>query len=92
MGRDYDSIVKTWSPDAIAVAPTEAEAQRIAEASPYNRNAIIGTPEQVAQQLQVFVDLGVEYLIVRLLDFPSTAGIELFVQDVMPRLRAAREH
>jgi hypothetical protein len=24
------------------------------------------------------------------LDFPATAGIDLFVQDVMPRLRAAR--
>jgi len=40
--------------------------------------------------LQVFLDLGVEYLIVRLLDFPATAGIELFVQDVIPRLRGAR--
>jgi hypothetical protein len=44
----------------------------------------------VAQQLQVFVDLGVEYLIVRVLDFPATTGIELFIQDVIPRLRAAR--
>ena len=81
VGRDYDTILKTWSADAVAIAATEAEARRIAEASPYNSNAIIGTPEQVAQQLQVFVDLGVEYLIVRVLDFPATAGIELFVQD-----------
>jgi alkanesulfonate monooxygenase SsuD/methylene tetrahydromethanopterin reductase-like flavin-dependent oxidoreductase (luciferase family) len=91
VGRDYDTILKTWSADAVAIAATEAEARRIAEASPYNSNTIIGTPEQVAQQLQVFIDLGVEYLIVRVLDFPATAGIELFVQDVIPRLRAARE-
>jgi alkanesulfonate monooxygenase SsuD/methylene tetrahydromethanopterin reductase-like flavin-dependent oxidoreductase (luciferase family) len=91
VGRDYDTILKTWSADAVAVAPTEAAARRIAEASPYNNNTILGTPEQVAQQLQVFIDLGVEYLIVRVLDFPATAGIDLFVQDVMPRLRAARE-
>ena len=89
VGRDYDEIVKTWSAEAIAVAETEAEAQRIAAASPYtNRDAIIGTPAQVAEQLQAFVDLGVAYLIVRLVDFPNTAGIELFVQEVMPRLRA----
>ncbi len=88
VGRDYDEIVKTWSAEAIAVAGTEAEAQRIAAASPYtNRDAIIGTPAQVAEQLQAFVDLGVAYLIVRLVDFPNTAGIELFVQEVMPRLR-----
>jgi alkanesulfonate monooxygenase SsuD/methylene tetrahydromethanopterin reductase-like flavin-dependent oxidoreductase (luciferase family) len=91
VGRDYDTIVKTWSADAVAVAPSESEARRIASASPYNSNAIIGTPEQVAQQLQVFVDLGVEYLIVRVLDFPATTGIDLFVQEVMPRLRAAQE-
>jgi len=91
VGRDYDTILKTWSADAVAIATTEAAARQIAEASPYNSNAIIGTPEQVAQQLQVFIDLGVEYLIVRVLDFPATAGIELFVQDVIPRLRAARK-
>lgn len=86
--RDYDEIVKTWSADAVAVAETEAEAQRIAAASPYNDHSIVGTPAQVAEQLQAFVELGVAYLIVRLLDFPDTTGIELFVQEVMPRLSA----
>ncbi len=90
VGRDYHSILKTWSAEAIALAPTEAEAQRIAAASPYNNNTLIGTPEQVADQLQAFVNLGVEYFIVRLLDFPHTDGIELFVHEVMPRLRAAQ--
>jgi alkanesulfonate monooxygenase SsuD/methylene tetrahydromethanopterin reductase-like flavin-dependent oxidoreductase (luciferase family) len=89
VGRNYDDIVKTWSAEAIAVAETEAEAQRIAAASPYNdHSTIAGTPAQVAEKLQAFVDLGVEYLIVRVLDFPNAAGIELFVQEVMPRLRA----
>jgi alkanesulfonate monooxygenase SsuD/methylene tetrahydromethanopterin reductase-like flavin-dependent oxidoreductase (luciferase family) len=72
------------------VAGTEAEAERIAAASPYNENGIIGTPEQVAEQLQRFVDLGVEHLIVRLLDFPETRGIEMFAQEVMPRLSVSR--
>ncbi len=91
VGRDYDEIVKTWSAEAIAVAPTEAAVQRIAAASPYNgEHAIVGTPAQVAEQLRPFLDLGVEYLIVRVLDFPDTTGIELFVHEVMPRLRAAR--
>jgi alkanesulfonate monooxygenase SsuD/methylene tetrahydromethanopterin reductase-like flavin-dependent oxidoreductase (luciferase family) len=87
VGRNYDEIVKTWSADAIAVAETEAEAARIAAASPYSNNTIMGTPAQVAEQLQAFIDLGVEYLIVRLLDFPNPAGIELFMQEVVPLLR-----
>jgi alkanesulfonate monooxygenase SsuD/methylene tetrahydromethanopterin reductase-like flavin-dependent oxidoreductase (luciferase family) len=86
VGRDYDEIVKTWSCEAIALAETEAEAQQIAAASPYNNYPIIGTPTQVAEQLQAFVDLGVSYLIVRLIDFPNTAGIKLFVEEVMPML------
>jgi alkanesulfonate monooxygenase SsuD/methylene tetrahydromethanopterin reductase-like flavin-dependent oxidoreductase (luciferase family) len=89
VGRDYSQILKTWSAEAIAVAPTEAEARRIAAASPYNNHSIVGTPAQVAEQLQAWVDLGVEYLIVRLLDFPDTAGVELFVHEVMPLLRGS---
>jgi alkanesulfonate monooxygenase SsuD/methylene tetrahydromethanopterin reductase-like flavin-dependent oxidoreductase (luciferase family) len=87
VGRNYDEIIKSWSAEAIAVATTEDEARRIAAASPYNNNTILGTPEQVAEQLQKFVDLGVSYLIVRLLDFPATTGIQLFVDEVMPRLQ-----
>ena len=88
VGRDYDEIVKTWTVEGVAVALTESEAQRIAGASPYSDNPITGTPAQVAEQLQRFVDLGAEYLILRLIDFPSTKGIELFAQEVIPRLSA----
>ncbi|MFZ1754738.1 MAG: LLM class flavin-dependent oxidoreductase [Caldilineaceae bacterium] len=87
VGRDYDSIGKSWSAEAVVVAGTESEAQRIAAASPYNRNTILGTPEQVAEQLRSFVEAGVSYLIVRLLDFPRTDGIELFAEEVMPLLK-----
>jgi alkanesulfonate monooxygenase SsuD/methylene tetrahydromethanopterin reductase-like flavin-dependent oxidoreductase (luciferase family) len=87
VGRPFDAIVKGFSTEGVALAPSEAEAQRIAAASPYNsRKAIVGTPEQVAAQLQRYVDLGVSYFVVRLLDFPRTEGTELFVQEVMPRL------
>ncbi len=87
IGRDYDSIVKTWSAESIALGETEAEAQRILAASPYQNHPIVGDPAQVAAQLQRFIDLGVTYLIVRLIDFPNPAGMELFVNEVMGRLR-----
>jgi alkanesulfonate monooxygenase SsuD/methylene tetrahydromethanopterin reductase-like flavin-dependent oxidoreductase (luciferase family) len=86
IGRNYDEIKKTWSAEAISVAETEAEARRIAAASPFNNNQIVGTPQQVAAQLQKFVDVGCEYFIMRFLDFPSTRGIELFADEVMPLL------
>jgi len=37
----------------------------------------------------VYFDI-VQYVIVRAIDFPSTEGIELFAQDVMPRLSLPR--
>lgn len=87
-GRDYEEIVKTWSAESLAVASTESEAHRISEASPYSSNPIYGTPEQVAEQLQPYVELGVSYFIVRVLDFPQTEGIELFAHEVIPLMRS----
>lgn len=86
VGRGYDEITKTWSCQSIAVADTEVDARRITDSSPYDNNTILGTPAQVSEQLLPFIDLGVEHLIVRLIDFPKTRGIELFINEVMPRL------
>ena len=87
VGRDYNDIVKTYGVEVLAIAETEAEARRIAEASPYQDNyPIIGTPNQVAEQLRPYIELGVEHIIIRCVDFPSTAGIELFSQAVIPQL------
>ena len=58
--------------------------------SRWKKDVLVGTPAQITEQLQPFLDLGVEYLIVRLVDFPSHAGMDLFTQEVMPRLRAAQ--
>lgn len=87
VGRDYDEIVKSWSAEAIALAPTNAEAEAIAQATPYQNHPIVGDPNRVAEQLQPFLDIGVTYLIVRLVDFPKMNGMKLFVEEVMPRLK-----
>jgi alkanesulfonate monooxygenase SsuD/methylene tetrahydromethanopterin reductase-like flavin-dependent oxidoreductase (luciferase family) len=87
VGRDYDTILKTWSAECVAVAETEAEAQRIVAASPYKSHPVVGTPGQVAEQLQQFVDAGVEYFIVRAVDFPRREGIHLFANEVIPLLQ-----
>ena len=86
VGRDYDAILKTWSAESVAVAETEAEAKRIAAASPYQSNPIVGTPSQVAEQMQAWIDLGVRYIIVRAVDFPNPDGTELFASEVIPLL------
>ena len=50
-----------------------------------------GTPAQVTEQLKPFTDLGVEYFMMRFVDFPSTKGAELFAERVIPNCsRSAR--
>jgi alkanesulfonate monooxygenase SsuD/methylene tetrahydromethanopterin reductase-like flavin-dependent oxidoreductase (luciferase family) len=87
VGRDYDSIVKTWSNECVAVAPTHDAAQRMARASRfYNPDeALVGTPDEVVAQLRRFTDLGVQHFILRFADFPHNNGARLFVKEVLPR-------
>ncbi len=88
IGRDHREIVKTWDGLQIAVAETEAEAKRIYEASAYKRRGrVVGTPQQVAERLQAYVDLGVEIFFLRFDDFPGKTGITLFTEEVMPRFK-----
>ena len=83
VGRDYDSITKTWL-GAVAIAKTEDEASRIAKNNPFTATdpPVTGNPEQVTERLAEFADLGVRYFILRFLDFPSQDGIELFTENV----------
>lgn len=89
VGRDYDSIVKTWACECVAVAPTAAQARRMAESSPFYGpdSAIVGTPGEVAAQLRRFTDLGVTHFMLRFADFPRTDGVRLFAEAVIPQFR-----
>ena len=86
VGRDYAEIVKTYSSDCVALASTHGQAEQIARASFFNApTALVGTPDEVTTQLRRLVDLGISHFILRFADFPSTAGAELFMREVMPR-------
>jgi alkanesulfonate monooxygenase SsuD/methylene tetrahydromethanopterin reductase-like flavin-dependent oxidoreductase (luciferase family) len=50
-------------------------------------HVIGGTPEIVADELQAFADLGVDYFILRFLDFPQVDGAKMFLNEVLPRFR-----
>jgi alkanesulfonate monooxygenase SsuD/methylene tetrahydromethanopterin reductase-like flavin-dependent oxidoreductase (luciferase family) len=88
IGRDFNEIVKTWDGLQIVVAETEAEARQIYENSPFKRRgAVVGNPDQVTEQLQAYVDLGVEIFFMRFDDFPGQTGIRLFTEKVLPRFK-----
>src|SRR5256885_14789099 len=88
VGRDFDSIKKTWQCECVAVAPTQAAAERMAEASPFysaKETSLIGTPDQVAAQIRQWAGLGVSHFQMRFADFPKTGGVQLFMDEVMPQ-------
>lgn len=94
VGRDYDAMVKTGSLSAVAIAPTRAEAQRMAEASPFYKPdqpgaAIVGEPGDAVEQLARFAEIGISHINIRFADFPRLDGAMRFVEQVLPRLREA---
>ena len=88
VGRDYETIVKTYICDCVALAPTHAQAETIKQASlfaPYQ--PVVGTPDEVAAQIRNYADLGFSHLVVRLADYPKTDGVKLFIKEVLPRFK-----
>lgn len=94
VGRDPTSILHVWQCQVVSIADSEAEARAIAERSPLYHHAteetrLVGTPEQVLARLEERIDLGVRYVILRFLDFPSTEQALRFAAELAPRLRRA---
>jgi alkanesulfonate monooxygenase SsuD/methylene tetrahydromethanopterin reductase-like flavin-dependent oxidoreductase (luciferase family) len=86
VGRNYDEIKKTFSCDNVAVAHSHSAAEAMCRASFFgNILPFSGTPDEVAATIQSYVGLGITHFILRWVDFPSTAGAELFMKEVMPR-------
>ena len=88
VGRDFDTIKKTWQCECVAVVPTQEAAEQMAAANPFytaKESALIGTPEQVATQIQQWALLGVSHMQIRFADCPKTDGIRLFMSAVMPQ-------
>lgn len=48
---------------------------------------IIGTVDEVEQKLRAFIDMGVDHFMLWFMDAPEEAGLRLFADEVMPRLR-----
>jgi F420-dependent oxidoreductase-like protein len=91
VGRDYDTIRKTWSPE-VFIRETEAEVatgrSRWGE-SPESWRAgnLVGTPEQVAEKIATYVKLGCGGFVPWCADYPDTTTLELFATRVMPEFR-----
>jgi F420-dependent oxidoreductase-like protein len=93
VGRDYDAIRKTWSPE-LFVRDTEDEVvaagSRSVWGEPFERwraGNLVGTPEQVAEKIQAYVNLGCGGIVPWCSEYPDTQTLELFATKVMPAFR-----
>ncbi len=80
IGRDPAEIYNTYYA-LVSLATDRSKTDQI------NPDFIAGTPDDVTEVLSQFVKLGVKHFQIRLTDFPSTDGLELFIEKVLPRLK-----
>lgn len=93
VGRDFDEIQLTWSPE-VFIRPTEDDVSSSGSRSQWGEPTeswragnLVGTPEQVSEKLQAYVDLGLAGVIPWCSDYPDTTTMELLARDVMPNFR-----
>jgi len=48
---------------------------------------LVGTPDEIAIQLQAYIDLGTSHFMLWFMDAPGTGGMRLFSEQVAPRFR-----
>lgn len=90
VGRDYDEIEKTWSPE-VFIRETEAELREAGSKSlwgepfeSWQAGNLVGTPEQVAEKIRIYVDLGCTGFFPWCSDYPDTTTMRLLAEEVMP--------
>jgi alkanesulfonate monooxygenase SsuD/methylene tetrahydromethanopterin reductase-like flavin-dependent oxidoreductase (luciferase family) len=50
---------------------------------------LVGTPEQIIEQIRAYEALGVSHFMLWFIDFPSLDGLNLFAERVMPHMRGS---
>jgi alkanesulfonate monooxygenase SsuD/methylene tetrahydromethanopterin reductase-like flavin-dependent oxidoreductase (luciferase family) len=88
IGRDPNTIRKTWF-GRLVIASNEADALAMGISGLMkftHDNAFVGTPNQVVEQMQPFVESGVNYFMLDVLGLPNPEVIDMVVNEVIPKL------
>ncbi|MFN5651510.1 MAG: LLM class F420-dependent oxidoreductase [Actinomycetes bacterium] len=93
IGRDEETIRKTVSSE-VFIRETEKEIIEAGSrslwgesAESWRAKALVGTPEQVSEKIQRYLDAGCTGFVPWCPDYPSTETLELFARHVMPNFR-----
>ena len=93
VGRDYDEIMKTISGE-VFVRETEQEILDAGTRSmwgepleSWREGNLVGTPEQVSEKVQTYLDLGCTGFVPWCSDYPDDTTLRLFAEKVIPNFR-----
>ena len=95
VGRDYDEIQKTMCGELVL---REDEQEIVREGSrsvqgvefeEWRSLNFVGTPEQVVEKMQAYIDLGCTAFYPWCSDYPETESVRLLAEKVMPEIRRA---
>ena len=90
--RDFSTMRKTWF-GRLVLGKTKEEARQRGLAQGRSHyagwtleGALVGTPSQVIEQMQPFIDVGVDYFMLEILDIEEPDVLEMVVNDVLPNI------
>jgi alkanesulfonate monooxygenase SsuD/methylene tetrahydromethanopterin reductase-like flavin-dependent oxidoreductase (luciferase family) len=91
VGRDPSTVRRSWC-GGCACARTQVEAEHMAgnrynASNPDDDFGFVGTPDQVIEQMQGFIEAGVTAFNVDCGGFPNLTTLELLVYQVLPALK-----
>jgi alkanesulfonate monooxygenase SsuD/methylene tetrahydromethanopterin reductase-like flavin-dependent oxidoreductase (luciferase family) len=92
IGRDYNEIVFSWG-CWFWIYKDEKERNKYADEIKRLKNlgnqfqAIMGTPEEIIEKFEELKELGISYFTLRFEDLPSTRGLQLLADYVMPEIK-----
>jgi F420-dependent oxidoreductase-like protein len=93
VGRDPDEITMTWSPE-VFIRESERDivegGTRSFWGEPFESwqaGNLVGTPEQVAEKIRAYVDIGCTGFVPWCSDYPETETLRLLGEKVIPQFR-----
>ncbi|GER91381.1 LLM class F420-dependent oxidoreductase [Dictyobacter vulcani] len=87
VGRDPATLRRTWFGGCLCV-PEGTDPASIDMKQVRSPNPFVGTPSQIIEQMKPFVDLGVDYFMLKNEGFPDSTSLRLLSEEVLPRLNS----
>ena len=80
LGRDPSQIQRSWFGRCVCVDSEK-------EASMLQGRGLLGTPEQIVEQLQAYVQLGIQYFMLGSRSLSDITTVELLAREVLPNIK-----